>query len=300
MSAVLERRYRRLLWAYPHDYRRGRGDEILATLLDMSESGRRWPALREAVSLVVGGLVARIRANRERPLRAVWLGGLRVGALILFTMTVATVGAQAGFTLTNMDSEPPVETIAFVLALMAALIALTGAASGRYVIGLAAAIATLVAVEVGGQGVGGPATLFGPDGPYFWPPAVALVAGFALAASRVPGGRGLPWLLAVPPAVVLLPTQFDASLSIQPWAFLAVLVACLLSGAVDARISVGAVGLCVAYAAYLLHAILHWDATSSLRTWLATALTLSALLLATVPLSRLAARRGRRPDSPAR
>ena len=56
----LARAYRRLLWAYPRDYRRERGTEMLTTLLDAAEPGRRRPAMRDALNLVVRGLRYRL------------------------------------------------------------------------------------------------------------------------------------------------------------------------------------------------------------------------------------------------
>ena len=57
---VLARRYRRLLFAYPRGYRVQRGDEIVATLLDLAEPGRRIPRLGDSVDLVTSGLRRRL------------------------------------------------------------------------------------------------------------------------------------------------------------------------------------------------------------------------------------------------
>ncbi|MCY1141116.1 hypothetical protein OWR29_24220 [Actinoplanes sp. Pm04-4] len=56
----LARRYRRLLVAYPRTYRRERGPEILATLLDAAGPGRSRPAAREAAVLLRHGLGRRL------------------------------------------------------------------------------------------------------------------------------------------------------------------------------------------------------------------------------------------------
>ncbi len=58
MSA-LERHCGWLLRAYPAWYRRERAGEMLDTLLQASPPGRRWPAFRDARSLVIGGLRVR-------------------------------------------------------------------------------------------------------------------------------------------------------------------------------------------------------------------------------------------------
>ena len=50
-----ERRYRRLLLAYPGGYRRRHGDEIITTLLELAEAGGgRW----QGWQLLAGGLTA--------------------------------------------------------------------------------------------------------------------------------------------------------------------------------------------------------------------------------------------------
>jgi hypothetical protein len=59
MTTSLERRYRRLLRANPAAYRRRRGDELLATLLEAAAPGQRHPGLRETLGLLGGGLSAR-------------------------------------------------------------------------------------------------------------------------------------------------------------------------------------------------------------------------------------------------
>ncbi len=60
----LERRYRLLLHAYPRQYRRTRGAEILTTLLDSAAPGQTWPHWRDAADLVRGGLRYRIMPPR--------------------------------------------------------------------------------------------------------------------------------------------------------------------------------------------------------------------------------------------
>ncbi|MFF0314659.1 hypothetical protein ACFYPH_08400 [Micromonospora sp. NPDC005252] len=58
----LERRYLWLLLAYPTEYRRSRGAEIVGTYLDLATPGRRWPAPADAADLLRGGLRQRVRA----------------------------------------------------------------------------------------------------------------------------------------------------------------------------------------------------------------------------------------------
>jgi len=84
----LERRYRRLLLAYPGSYRRRHGDEITTTLLELAEAGGGRPPRRQAWQLLAGGLRQRFRLPARRPLA--WLGA------VLAAVTLAAFGAAAG------------------------------------------------------------------------------------------------------------------------------------------------------------------------------------------------------------
>jgi hypothetical protein len=66
----LERRARALLRAYPAEYRDGRAEEIIGTLLEAAPPGRSFPAAREAWSLVLGGRHARAARNRRPGVKA--------------------------------------------------------------------------------------------------------------------------------------------------------------------------------------------------------------------------------------
>jgi hypothetical protein len=76
LATGLERRYERLLVAYPPGYRTERGPEIVATLLDAAAPGRRWPRPAEAVDLVQAGLLERSRIAKVPGLA----GGLTAAA----------------------------------------------------------------------------------------------------------------------------------------------------------------------------------------------------------------------------
>ncbi|MCU7728154.1 hypothetical protein ODJ79_30935 [Actinoplanes sp. KI2] len=65
-STRLARRYRRWLLAYPRGYRRERGPEILATLLDAAGPDRSRPPAREAALLLRHGLGRRIAETGRR------------------------------------------------------------------------------------------------------------------------------------------------------------------------------------------------------------------------------------------
>ncbi|MBL6275821.1 hypothetical protein JMF97_06565 [Micromonospora fiedleri] len=97
----LERRYRRLLRAYPADYRRERGDEIIGTYLDLAGPDRRWPSLAEATDLGRGGLRQRLRAAGAAAL----IPGVRLAGLLALT----TAAFLAGFWVFAEQQLPPAE-----------------------------------------------------------------------------------------------------------------------------------------------------------------------------------------------
>ena len=66
----LERRARALLRAYPAEYRHGRAEEIITTLLEAAPPGRSLPPAREAWSLIAGGRHARATRNRRPGIKA--------------------------------------------------------------------------------------------------------------------------------------------------------------------------------------------------------------------------------------
>ncbi|WP_326563524.1 hypothetical protein [Micromonospora peucetia] len=81
----LERRYHRLLRAYPADYRRARGAEIVGTYLDLAGPGRRWPSPADAADLLRGGLRQRLRAAGAADL----IPGVRLAAVLAFLTATA-------------------------------------------------------------------------------------------------------------------------------------------------------------------------------------------------------------------
>jgi hypothetical protein len=87
MSAVLRRRYRRLLLAYPRAYRRRHGPEILTTLMEAAGPGRERPTAAEARDVVAGGLRQRFRLP---------VGRLMMLAALLTALTLGGLGAAVG------------------------------------------------------------------------------------------------------------------------------------------------------------------------------------------------------------
>ncbi|MEU8128036.1 hypothetical protein AB0B68_12525 [Micromonospora sp. NPDC049049] len=97
----LERRYFRLLRAYPADYRRARGAEIVGTYLDLAALDQRWPAPADAADLVRGGLRQRLRAAGVTDL----IPGVRLAALL----ALVTASTLAGVWGTAELHPPPAE-----------------------------------------------------------------------------------------------------------------------------------------------------------------------------------------------
>lgn len=86
----LERRCRILLRAYPRWYRRQRGEEMLATLLEASRPGQNWPSMRDARALFIGGL--RVRATQEQ--RLTTAANLRLAAQLGAALTLLLLAAS--------------------------------------------------------------------------------------------------------------------------------------------------------------------------------------------------------------
>src|ERR1700739_3484547 len=86
---TLERRSRVLLTAYPAEYRRERGEEILGTLLEATPQGRAWPVARDVLALMIGGLRARAAANRRLTAAADIRLGVPLGVAIMMSTSAA-------------------------------------------------------------------------------------------------------------------------------------------------------------------------------------------------------------------
>ena len=85
-------RYRRLMFAYPREYRRRRGAEIADTYIEMAAEGQRWPRGRDAVSLLRHGLRARLGRPRSRVVVPLTIMAMLVGGL-----SAAAAGARAAW-----------------------------------------------------------------------------------------------------------------------------------------------------------------------------------------------------------
>ena len=87
-AAGLEQCYRRLLWAYPSDYRRRHGAEIVTTLVEMAEGGGSRPSLGTTLHLAACGLRQRFRLPARRP--------FAVAAAVLTAIVLGALGAAGG------------------------------------------------------------------------------------------------------------------------------------------------------------------------------------------------------------
>jgi hypothetical protein len=98
VSAVdaLERRYRRLLHAYPAAYRRQREDELVVVLLDGAAEGQRRPTAAEALDLVRGGLATRWHTGTLTAPTGTWADAIAVATVLLVGMFTLRAVHQLG------------------------------------------------------------------------------------------------------------------------------------------------------------------------------------------------------------
>jgi pimeloyl-ACP methyl ester carboxylesterase len=148
----LERRCRLLMRAYPAAYRRERGDEIMATLLEATPEGRRRPLLRDMRALIMGGLRARAAQNR-RFTTAVNLRLAVLAGLCIYLAAIAA-GDLNDFVTSEVDRAVPMVgpagwPVLIAGLLMGAVVALAWLARRPVVIGAAALAAGAATGYVG-------------------------------------------------------------------------------------------------------------------------------------------------------
>lgn len=144
---ALERRCRVLLLAYPAGYRRERGEEMVATVLDGSPPGRRWPSLREGRGLVIGGLRARSGLHQPQAIAA----SLRLAALLGLVLVI--LGLAAGAPGQSWGHWPIARPGELVACLTLAVAAAAFFAPGRPAAALAVVTAGLWLWPAGGPGL---------------------------------------------------------------------------------------------------------------------------------------------------
>ncbi|MEV4759760.1 hypothetical protein AB0J86_32335 [Micromonospora sp. NPDC049559] len=209
--------------------------------------------------LVLHGLQTRAGAHRPRSTGQSWPPVLRLAALLLLAYATAASLAETGRVVPRMIAERAIEypqELLYPLGTAVAAVAVVTVARGRYVAGLlatlgalAATLAALFFTSVGVDVVTGElhyppielAVDFAMADATFWPLPLALPLLVPLILWRATGTRrSLAWLLAVPVAVLLLPTDYEVTIGVQPWATLVVMVGFLLWIVVDARVTIAA------------------------------------------------------------
>ncbi|MFI5889773.1 hypothetical protein ACIA5D_06590 [Actinoplanes sp. NPDC051513] len=243
MSPDLEQWYADLLRLYPKAYREERAGEMLATVVEAER-----PVVRETAALILGALRARAGLAGLTSPGQWWLSALRLTVLVLVAHATALAGAKAGrivFSdlLQGRGLALPSD-LGHVGAFVTGGLALLAFAAARYLSGILLAAATFVLTLWALSWY--PTFMFTLVDGEFWPlPLAMLLAVPLLLWPPRPAARPVWWLLAVPVALLVLPTAFDASLGWQPYALLALGVVALLWTVVDARVAIAAGGLFV-------------------------------------------------------
>src|SRR5215469_17108936 len=93
-TLALQRRYRRLLIAFPADHRREYGEEMIGVLLASTPEGRRRPRLADALNLVSGGLRTRFRALGTGLSDANWPVALAICSVALPVVLLAALAVN--------------------------------------------------------------------------------------------------------------------------------------------------------------------------------------------------------------
>ncbi|MGW5681075.1 hypothetical protein [Nonomuraea sp. NPDC003754] len=247
----LERRYRRLIRAYPRAYRAAHGEELLDVLLGHTDPRRSRPPLREVVSLLANGLKERAWQATTAP---AWSDGLHLGVTALCAASLASWLPYAA----SIPLWCALSALALVLVVMGRvrpavpLALLTGIKSWALGTGVVFMDATPLPVE---PAFLTPDPLYGLSGPLGAVAGPALAcAGLAILALREdrPRRRSSWWLAAVP----LLATADPAWMSLdEPAPAVAVRIAAeavTLAGAVWAGRLTGDLRWALAAALYLV------------------------------------------------
>jgi hypothetical protein len=269
---ALEARYRLLLWAYPKRYRRERGAEMIGTLMDAAGPDQRRPTVREATVLVLRGLQTRAGTHGAAAASRGGRGALRLAVLLLLTYATAGSLAKTGAALPRMIAARAVEHPSDLIHPLTTVVAMH---------------LSFVAIEIVGRGRFYPpfeSTIdFALGEPAIWPLPLAALLLIALIVRPAPGARRpTAWLLAVPVAVLLLPTDYETTIGVQPWATAIVMAAFLVWVAVDARATIAAGVLLIPLILSLLslRSMGAWDQPDSpVREWFWSLLVGTGVLL---------------------
>jgi hypothetical protein len=305
MTQPLEKRYRRLLRSYPKTYRQERAEEIIATLLELARPGQQRPTIRETAALILGGLRIRAGVHRRHTTGAVWAGALHLAVLLLLADGAAIMVALSIRATTAVVADPHLPTvpeIGYPLTALLICCALPAAAAGRRTIALALILLAIPTQQLAPDNT----TMNGLpllDG-FLWQLPLAAALTISLLRWRTPASpHPARWLIAVPVALLVMPTQLPAVFSERSWTWIvfghelwilaAALLGCLLFSAVDARVPIAAGAVMLAFA---LPALLAWATYTGADPVWHDFLAVDALVLsvtATVPLGAGALRASR-------
>ncbi|HKT02667.1 MAG TPA: hypothetical protein VJT31_24315 [Rugosimonospora sp.] len=246
-----------LLRLYPKAYRQQRGAEMLTTLVEAAEAGRRRPVWREVTGLVLGAARIRTGAATGVSLGQRWLGALRISVLFLVAHGTAKSLALARLAVPIQlshpsDPYPATFAIGASAGTVCGLLAIVLLAAGRYRTGMVATLAAFVASQISYNGLPNPFRLT-PNG--FWQyPLAALLMLPLLVRRPAAARRPVTWLLAVPVAWLVLTSGFHTTLNRQPWPLVAVAFVCLLWTVVDGRVAIAGAALVFGLAAWPVYA----------------------------------------------
>jgi hypothetical protein len=268
--------YRVALRAYPPDYRRDRGPEILATLADMQGDARR-PSLRQIGALIQAGTCERGRAVTGGDRAGMWAEGCALAALLLLLLAATGAAFQLGWDLwydrlgmgwpLRGFAPVPLDATGLARALTATLLPWTAALAvcrGRRLLALAMAL-TATALYVGGV-VG----FAGAGGYQSWSPeqswlenayqlgtAIFLAAPAALlwvagrARRRAAAHRTFAWL-ALPAVLTILHLASYWETTVVFWPLGTIVLAWFLAGRWSPHLAVAAFGVAVPVLAFVL------------------------------------------------
>jgi hypothetical protein len=305
MTQPLEDRYRRLLRSYPKAYREERSDEIVATLMELARPGQRTPTIREAAALVLGGLRTRTGGSRQRTTAMVWAGALHLAVLLLLASAAANLLARsigAAIQLNGTGDMAQLSQVGLPLAGAFVGAAMVAAAAGRRVWVLAVILLAIIFEQWANRLYVSFVDTWGFGDGFMWQLLLTGALTIPLLRWRTPtSSRPARWLLAIPVALIIMPTQLLVFVPWRPWIvavsqlgiLLAVLLGCLLWSFVDARVPIAAGAVLMTFA---LQAIL--TSTTDAGTWapwrnVLTMQALVAAVVAAVPITTGALRAAR-------
>ncbi|MEN3309842.1 MAG: hypothetical protein V7603_6044 [Micromonosporaceae bacterium] len=260
MTQPLEERYRRLLRGYPKAYREERSQEIIATLVQLARPGQRYPTIREAVALVLGGLRTRAGVHRRYRSGDVWAGTLHLAVLLLLADGAAMMLAESIIMTTRLIANGRLSVLSDL----------------GFPLTTALVCGALLATAASRRAVALPLTLLAILTQYLWAPNRMTMNGLLwqlplAAALTVPllrwhapaSPHPVRWLVAVPVALIVMPSQLPAVFSEHSWTWIlfrnqfwilqAALLGCALWSVVDARAALAAGAAMLAFALPALH-----------------------------------------------